>query len=215
MEEKNIKSLNHYDSFEVIDAFQIDKNLDCESLNDWLQASGELDDFESTLLERVRRELVMYERQWNEEELKVNFIGFVFFLANVNERGKILTFFERKFSGVVNNISISVIVDCMIATPMKSGRPQSPYFFMQEFKRSRGDDHDPEGQMLAAMILARFHNQDTKVVYGCWVQGKYWTFAVLKEGNYCVSPSFDATQVGDLTQIVFILRKLKGLILNR
>lgn len=208
-------TLNHYDSFEVIDTFQINKNSSCEELEKWLDATGLLDEFEMTLLEKVRKELVEYERQWNEEELKVNFIGFVFFLANINEKNKILTFYERKFAGIVNDISVSVIVDCMIATPMKSGRPQSPYFFMQEFKRSKGDDHDPEGQMLAAMILAQHHNQDGKVIYGCWVQGATWRFALLNGQNYCISHSFDATQTDDFMQVIFILRKLKNLILNR
>jgi hypothetical protein len=207
--------LNHYDGFEVIDRFQINKNISFETLHQWLAIKEhELTSFESELLEKVRQELVTYEREWNEEELKVNFIGFIFFLAHINEPRRIKTFFERKLIGKVNNIDISVIVDCMIATPLKSGRPASPYFFMQEYKRSLGDDHDPEGQMLAAMILAQSLNQDNKPVYGCWVQGKYWNFTTLLGSNYCVSRGFDATELADLQQIIFILRRLKTLILS-
>ena len=108
----------------------------------------------------------------------------------------------------------------MVASPKYSGRPASPYFFLQDgpssrYKRSKGDSHDPEGQMLAAMILAQEMNHDGHPMYGCWLQGKNWYFTVLKGVEYCVSRQFDATQERDLLQIVFILRKLKALILAR
>jgi hypothetical protein len=101
----------------------------------------------------------------------------------------------------------------MIATPMKSGRPKHPYFFLQEFKKSKGDNHDAEGQMLAAMILAQEINQDQKPLYGSWVQGVNWRFTVLRGTEYCVSRAYDATNASDLLQIVFILQRLKALVL--
>jgi hypothetical protein len=103
----------------------------------------------------------------------------------------------------------------MVATPTLSGLPKTPYFFLQEFKRSLGDDHDPEGQMLAAMILAQAMNNEGKYMYGCWIQGRIWQFTTLLDKNYCVSQAFDATNEADLTQIIFIMRQLKTLILNR
>lgn len=124
-------------------------------------------------------------------------------------------FYERSMSGEVEGVKISVKVDGMVATPTNANRPKVPYFFLQEFKRSLGDDHDPEGQMLAAMILAQELNKDGKPLYGCWLQGKNWNFTTLIGRNYCVSKQFDATEIEDLHQIVFILRKLKDLILNR
>jgi hypothetical protein len=103
----------------------------------------------------------------------------------------------------------------MVASPKNSGRPNAPYFFLQEFKRSKADDNDPEGQMLAAMILAQELNKDGKPLYGCWLQGRIWYFTVLNGNEYCVSKLFDASDAEDLLRIVFILRKLKDLILNR
>ncbi len=130
------------------------------------------------------------------------------------------TFFERSLNGTVNSHRISVVVDCMVASAKNSGRPAVPYFFLQDgpssrFKRSKGDTHDAEGQMLAAMILAQDMNHDGHPLYGCWVQGKNWYFTVLNGVEYCVSRQFDATREPDLLQIVFILRKLKTLILAR
>jgi len=50
--------------------------------------------------------------------------------------------------------------------------PETPYFFMQEFKKSKGDKQDPEGQMLAARIAAQHLNQNGKTLYGSYVIGR-------------------------------------------
>ena len=219
---KGFGKLNHYDGFEVIERFNIDKNQSCEILVDWLDAQTTFSAFEQDLLQQIQSELVLHGRAWNEEELKINFIGFVFFLAKLNVPDKIQTFFERKMVGKVEEIPISVVVDGMVASPTKAGRPQVPYFFLQEAPsrpspkgKERILRHDPEGQMLAAMILAQALNKDHKPLYGCWIQGKNWNFTTLINKNYCVSKQFDATDTEDLSQIVSILRKLKHLILNR
>jgi hypothetical protein len=136
-------------------------------------------------------------------------------VAQIDVPKKISVFYERKLSGKVNDISISLIVDCMLANETHSGRPKSPYFFLQEYKNSLGDSHDPEGQMLAAMILAQELNQDGKPLFGCWIQGRFWYFTTLINKEYCVSKPFDATEADELLKIVFILRNLKDLILNR
>jgi hypothetical protein len=209
------KKVNHYDIFEVIDTFDIEKKQECETLTNWLDVKGEFTAFESQIMDSVRQRLEIKWDEWNEEELKMNFISFVFFVAKIDVPKQISTFYERKFSGIVNDISISLIVDCMLASPTNSGRPKSPYFFLQEFKQSLGDGHDPEGQMLAAMILAQEKNQDQNPVYGCWIQGRFWYFTTLIGKNYCVSNPFNATNSQDLLKITLILRKLKENILER
>jgi hypothetical protein len=209
------EKVNHYDVNEVIDRFDIDKVFDCKILNRWLEkAEGVLKPFQQEMLEEARTHLVVKWNEWNEEELKVNFIGIVLFASQLDEPKRISTYFERRLVGKVKDKPISVKVDCMLATPMKSGRPKSPYFFLQEYKRSKGDNHDPEGQMLAAMILSQDLNADGKPLYGSWVQGATWRFTVLNGTEYCVSRTYDATDVLELPKIVFILRKLKWLILN-
>jgi hypothetical protein len=49
--------------------------------------------------------------------------------------------------------------------------PDSPYFFLQEFKKKRGENRndkpfDPEAQMLKAMLIAQNLNNDGKIIYG-------------------------------------------------
>lgn len=209
------EKINHYDVNEVIDRFDIDKVFDGNLLKDWLeQADGTLKPFQQEMLEEARQHLLLKWNEWNEEELKINFISIVLFAAQLDEPKRISTYFERRLVGTVENKPIAVKVDCMLATPMKSGRPKSPYFFLQEYKRSKGDDHDPEGQMLAAMILSQSLNADGKPLYGSWVQGAIWRFTVLQGTSYCVSHTFDATDAVDLLKIVFVLKRLKWLILN-
>jgi hypothetical protein len=211
-----MEKLNHYSIEEVIDTYQIVRIKNCQVLQDWLNVSySDLKDHETELLRQLPQELEDWQYAWNEEELKMSFISPLLRIANINQKGLIGTFFERKLKGVVNGIAISVTCDCIVATPKLSGNPSMPYFFLQEYKRTKGDAHDPEGQMLAAMLLAQQINQDGKPLFGCWLQGKNWNFTVLNGLEYCVSHQFDATDPNALLQIVFILRKLKELILGR
>ena len=222
MTESKIKKLNHYSVDEVIDTYNIKRQRDCVHLQSWLATEGmKLSDFHAQILSELPKELIEWQYAWNEEELKMNFISPVLRVADINQSGKIGTFFERPLIGKVGDITISVICDCLVATPKLSGRPNVPYFFLQEApsrpspKGKEKKNHDPEGQMLAAMILAQELNNDKKPLYGCWIQGKNWNFTVLIDDLYCVSNQFDATNIENLYQIVFIVRKLKGLILNR
>ena len=109
----------------------------------------------------------------------------------------------------------SIICDCMIATPNNASQPVVPYFFFQEFKKSKADSADPEAQMLVAMLLAQARNKDEKPIYGAWQQGKNWYFAVLNGNEYCLGTQFDATVPASLNQIVYMLQALKTMIINR
>jgi hypothetical protein len=206
---------NVYDYAEVVERFNIEKQAECTTLDNWLDVSGTLTEIEQYILDAVQKDIKLVGRDWNEEELKMNFVAMVFFVAKLNVPKKIQVFYERRLNGEVEGIAISVKVDGMLATPTNANRPKTPYFFLQEFKRSLGDDHDPEGQMLAAMILAQELNKDGHPLFGCWLQGKFWNFTTLVKKNYCVSKTYDASDPIDLQQIVLILRKLKELVSNR
>jgi hypothetical protein len=102
----------------------------------------------------------------------------------------------------------------MVATPVVN-TPKKPFFFLQEFKRKKGDKKDPEAQMLIAMLIAQHENNDNQPVYGGFVIGTSWQFTTLVGKHYCVSSVYEATKKEDLLQIVYILRKLQQLILDR
>jgi hypothetical protein len=151
---------------------------------------------------------------WFEEELKMNLLSPIFILSQIKESEKIGLFFERPITAELEQGKISVVTDCMVSSIFGVTAPQTPYFFMQEFKKSKGDKQDPEGQMLAAMIAAQHLNNNGKVMYGSYVIGRDWFFAILDGKNYSRSESFRLTQPKELRQVILTLRKLKQIILT-
>ncbi len=199
---------------DVLDAFSLQRNVGCAWLDEWLNYETELDTYYHHLLESKRQLLLSEGDFWNEEELKMHFLAFLFQIADLNEKDKFKLFYERPLSAVIGKYELSVVCDAMVATPKGIGKPKNPYFFLQEFKKQKNAP-DAEGQMLMAMLLAQHENQNNKVVYGCWIQGRYWIFTTLHEKNYCVSRSFDSSKKEDLYQIIYALKHLKILILKQ
>lgn len=97
---------------------------------------------------------------WNEEELKMHFISAVFLLTDVEVPQKFKLFYERPLSATVQDTALNVVVDAMLAKPYSINTPQKPYFFLQEFKKSKKTIADAEGQMLIAMLIAQQLKQD-------------------------------------------------------
>ena len=199
---------------QLLDHFNLLKKESCDVLDKWMEATHELSPMHRTILQEKH---ILVKREgpyWNEEELKIQFISFVLDIAQINEPGKIKLFFERSLKAQWEDFSLSVKCDCLLASPLGINTPKKPYFFLQEFKKGKGDKYDPEAQMLAAMLIAQQLNSDEKPVYGGFVVGQFWNFSTLIKQEYCVSITLDATQWEELQQIVFVLHQLKTLILN-
>lgn len=199
---------------EIANAFALNYQKNCEHLTDWMDAKYELTEFEQKIMEDTHKEIMEGADQMNEEELKVRLIAPLFYVAKLDEASKIRVFYERPLSDEINEYSLSVITDCLVASPVFN-LPEKPYFFLQEFKKAKGEKKDPEAQMLVAMLIAQHKNKDGKPIYGAYLIGTSWHFATLIGQNYCLSPKLEATNISHLLQIVFMLKKLKVLILNR
>ena len=139
------------DTDSLLEAFDIvkDSEIHCKDLEKWLAATGELTSLQITLLEDIHHRSIDYINGWNEEELKMKLLSLLFYIADIDERGKIAVFFGRPLKATINNYKLSVICDCLVATPKGLTTPKHPYFFLQEFKKEKGDSQDPEAQMLA------------------------------------------------------------------
>jgi hypothetical protein len=197
----------------VLTTFHIQTKKTCTELNKLINTHDTLTDFEKTTLDLALERYDRLKYGFNEEELKMHFISAIFAVADPYIDSVCKTFFERPLAGVVNNYQMHVVADCMIASYDEGGEPVRPYFFLQEFKQKQlWGKTDPKGQMLAAMLLAQEKNADGKYLYGCFVKENNWRFGTLLGLDYCESRQFDATQIQDLLQIVYILRKLKELI---
>jgi hypothetical protein len=211
---EELKKLD-YDLDQLADAFDIQRVKECDSLSEWIAADYELSATETEIINDLHQETVESGDYWNEEELKIEFVGIVFLAAKIKVKDKIKVYYERALSADINGYRLAVIADCFVATPKKFSSPQSPYFFLQEFKKGKGEKNDPEAQMLTAMLIAQHKNQDNKPMYGGYLVGRSWVFTTLSGSDYCTSRIFDASQKADLLHIVSILRHLKSIILNR
>ncbi len=202
-----------YDANQIIGVHQLKRGLECEILDVLLNSTGTIEAEFSNYLEFHRQALRIRGEYWNEEELKMNFLAHVFYVSQLREENKIDIFYERTLSWEYDGHIERVKCDCLLAKPFGIYAPALPYFFLQEFKKQKQNE-DAEGQMLLAMLMAQEINANRKPIYGCYLQGKNWVFTTLHDKNYCVSRQFDATQTTDLHQIIFILRKLKQVILT-
>jgi hypothetical protein len=199
----------------IAEVFELNRTTKNEVLNSWLSSTFTLTVEENHILDKIYEEIAEDGDYWNEEELKIKAVGLLFFLADITVKNKIKVFYERPLSAKIKGYTISVITDCMVATPMIFNSPKMPYFFLQEFKKGKGEKKDPEAQMLSAMLIAQEINQDNLPIYGGFLVGSNWRYATLIGKDYAISRLYDASNKKDLLQIVFILRKLKDLILNR
>ncbi len=204
-----------YDLGLLAEAFNLEVSTDCQILTEWLTATYTLSDYELTGLNYLHEQVKVDGKYWNEEELKIRFIGGLFAIAQIDVPDKIKVFYERPLSATIHNHHLAVIADCLVATPLKFNAPRKPYFFLQEYKKGRGEAKDPEAQMLIAMLIAQEKNGDGLPLYGSYVIGSTCYFCTLHANNYCSSRLYDASDRNDLLQIVYTLRKLKDLILNR
>ena len=193
---------------------RFDENSKC--LAEWLNNDNlsRISKFDDEVLAEIEPHLNIKIDGWLEEELKMKVLSIIFFLAKISEFEKIDVFYERLIAAEMDNVSIKVVTDCMISSVLGFSAPQKPYFFMQEFKKTRGDKQDPEGQMLAAMLAGQKLNDNGKPMYGSYVIGRDWFFSTLDGKNYAKSEAFRLTQPKELRQIILTLRKLKQIILN-
>ncbi len=199
----------------LAETFGIERTTECAHLQNWLNAKSELTLFQTELFNDIHKKSADEGNYWNEEELKIEMIGFLFYLADINVPKQVKVFYERAIASIVDGHSLSVTADCLIAKPLQFNEPSVPYYFLQEYKKGRGESKDPEAQMLTAMLIAQKLNENKKILYGSYLFGSRWRFCTLNDKNYCQSREYNADEREDLMQIVFILRKLKELILNR
>lgn len=182
------------------------------TLDEWLSATGSLNERDMSLLEESLAKLVENADSWNEEELKMSFISMVIFLARFSK--PIRTYYDREIAAVIEGIDVNCKADMMLSKGLGE-LIKTPYFFLHEYKREKKYSGDPVGQMLGGMLIGQAKNNDEKPIYGCYVQGRYWFFSVLEGKKYVISKSYDSSEMDDVQTIIFILRKLNEIILLR
>ncbi len=178
-------------------------------LMEWLEAKNELTDFEITYLQFLQNNLKEYVDYWNEEEVKLKFIGHLITLVQFDTEN-LSAFAERELSGTVDGEELSGLPDLMVARGKQE--VHNPFFFLHEYKKELDNNTaDPAGQLLSAMLLAYEKNKDVpkmteKPIYGTYVVGRQWFFFVLKDREYGISLAYDATHDEELLNILRIMK---------
>lgn len=201
----------------------------CDLLDDWLEVEDNLQEMELMIAEKLRKKAKKLIAGWNEMELQTKFIAPITELVDFdNLEYFFASFSERKLEAKYKGIPLKGKVDWMVA--MGRHDPFIPFFFVHEYKKQKGFESDPEGQLLATMLAAHVLNQTPPQptlfnpfpkhdkdmpIYGCYIIGRLWFFVVLYQGRYCSSDFFDSMKKKDLAKIINILKKQKQMIIDR
>lgn len=181
-----------------------------DALDAWLAIPVEVPEFERTVLDRLRERLDHRADSWNEEEMKMGFIGPLVSLVDYDSETTGF-FADRPLTATIGDFEIAEVPDGIVARGVFE--PEAPYFCLHEYKKEMGTDADPRGQVLSAMLAARrlnaAHGYDGPM-YGAYVLGRFWFFLVLAGHDYAVSRDFSATR--DTVDIYRVMAALKSIV---
>jgi hypothetical protein len=62
------------------------------------------------------------------------------------------------------------------------------------------------------MLISQARNNREKPMYGCYVQGRFWFFAILDDKKYVISQPYNSAQVDEARQIIMILKRMKEIL---
>jgi len=196
-------------TFDVVEElFEIKEQKALPLLSEWISAPFEGNEHHVYQLNKLKESLSSKAKIWNEDELKMFFIGPIIQEANLST-GDFQPFTQRLFSAKIGEEEIGGRVDFMIAKGRRV--PKKPYFCIHEYKQETDKEGDPLGQLLITMAVARVNNQNENPILGAYVIGRNWFFVVLAGKEYAVSREFDASEE-DIFQIFAILQKSKEII---
>ena len=194
--------------------FDIEQVESLPSLEDWLNQSAPITDFERQLIDYYQDTMRFNLQSWNEQELALNFIGP--FLGILKFKSKKYNLFsERLLEETLTDVKGEAIFlsgkpDGIIASGFRD--PETPFFSFHEHKPEAESSGDPAAQVLAAMLVGQAKNNDKrKPMYGCYIIGQNWYFLILQEQEYAISTPLAATG-NEVLDIFRIMKSLKTII---
>jgi hypothetical protein len=204
-----MRSFDTWNYEQVEDTFGISPVASLPKFEEWLLAENcAPSELETVMLEHYRKLLLKEAQNWNEDELKLFFIGPVLTLVDFNT-DLFKPYSRRTLTIETPAVSASGKVDFMLA----KGKvlPKIPYFCLHEYKQENRRDNDPLGQLLIGMVAAQAKNKAQLPIFGCFVSGRNWFFVLLEGDKYCVSNAHNASDE-DIFKIFAIMKKCKQLI---
>ncbi len=203
----DMKSFGNWDIQDLTFTFGLVEVENSPILSEWSNAAIVLSEKEIEMLQLLRAKILQLGEDWNEDELKMNYIAPIMLLANYGAKNAYNAFFQRSLATTVQGTELGGIVDMIIARGW--AKPTMPYFFLHEYKQDQAANKgSARGQLIAAMLAAQVLNANDKPLFGVYLIGASWRFVVLEARNYAVT-RFDATKQEDLFQIFAMLKWIK------
>jgi hypothetical protein len=209
-----MKPFEKWKTEEVERTFGIKFSRNMPLMNEWLQFQQDLTNEEEIIAEKKRILLQEYADFWNEEDMKMFFISPLLQIVDFYSFDKYRIFMEATFQAELldienNPCTLRGRVEMVVATGKQD--PQTPFFFLNEYKAQIKVISDPKGELLIAMLAAQAKNNGKNMpIYGMYNIGQNYFFIVLKDKEYAVSKQFDATDKDDLKQIINALQYVKA-----
>ena len=204
-----MKSFKFWKRYQVQEAFDLKRVETLERLTNWLTVDvTSITPTERERIEELQKLLRRNILDWNEAELKFNFLGPLMLIVNFYTE-HYRPFAERSLTVKVGKETSSGYIDFLVASGEQV--PKAPYFCLHEYKPEEGTSNDPLGQLLIAMVAAQQANQVIEKqipIYGTYTIGRNFYFVVLDDKKFAVSDSYPSTQE-DIFEIFCIFRKLK------
>jgi hypothetical protein len=184
-------------------------------MEEWLSVQmPELNHHEQYFFDRILLKGQLNVSGWNEEDLKIKFIGPILELGHLTDEGGVVGYFDKTISGTVDGIKLSVKSDFMFAKGLLDVF-ETPYFHFQEYKPYKNPTGDSMAQLLEAFLIAQNNNNNGKPMYGVDIMGANWRFVTMEGREYCISEAYDSVNKTDLLAIISILRNFKHILVTR
>ena len=209
--------IKQWSEAEIIDTFGLTKTklngkLSIQSntnlLKEWLNTTTILSSEDATTVSNLAQEALENVENWNEEDLKMNFIAFIIAISGLKSNDKFRSLYEKTVQATVEGHFLKTKTDFMIAKGVMD-LVKVPYFHFQDYKKEKDPNADPLAQLVEAFLIAQEKNKNGKPMYGAYVVGRFWYFVTMEGKNYCVSNAYNSTEEKDLIQIIAILRHFK------
>ncbi len=202
---------------DLIDTFNLTRIKEEQTalMTEWLDVKEpEFSPAEQLYFDKIHKKAFKSIEGWNEEDLKIKFLGPILDLGTFDDDDKVIGYFDKVISATVDGIKLTVKSDFMFARGILDVF-KTPYFHFQEYKPHRNPTGDSMAQLIQAFLIAQEKNKNDKPIYGVEIIGKQWTFVIMESRKYCLSKSFDSVDREELLTIISILRKFKTILYER
>ena len=207
--------LKKWSEAEMVDTFgftktKINAKLSPKSklLSEWLDTTTVLSNEDAKTVINLAKEALESIENWNEEDLKMNFIAFIIAISGLKSNEKFRSLYGKTIQATIEGHFLKTKTDFMIAKGVLDFA-KVPYFHFQVYKKQKDPNGDPLAQLIAAFLIAQEKNKNGKPMYGAYIVGRFWFFVTMEGKDYCVSNAYNSTEEKSLIQIIAILRKFR------